>query len=302
MLEIQGIQQWFRTGFWLKPAVILQNVSLALPEGSIMGFLGPNGAGKTSLIHIITGIRRPRAGNATWKGIATHERSGRASIGYLPERPYFHEHLSGRQLLQYFGRLSGMPDGRISERSSRLLARLGLESAGDRPLRTYSKGMLQRIGIAQALIHDPELLVLDEPMSGLDPAGRAEMKQLITDLGREGRTVFFSSHIIPDVEAICDRVALIDRGRILKSGLISELLSSDDGTAVVRFNLDPTRLPTGLSVEALPTAHGQFAASVPSSAVNGTLARLLEAGARIQSVEPNHASLETWFRDQRERT
>jgi ABC-2 type transport system ATP-binding protein len=295
MLEIQGIQQWFRTGFWLKPSMILQDVSLSVPEGSIMGFLGPNGAGKTTLIHIITGIRRPRAGSATWKGIATHERTGRACIGYLPERPYFHEHLTGRQLLQYFGRLSGLRERQTAEHSSRLLSRLGLKDAGDRLLRHYSKGMLQRLGIAQALIHDPQLLILDEPMSGLDPAGRAEMKQLIVDLGREGRTVFFSSHIIPDVEALCDRVALIDRGRIIQSGLISDLLSVEDGISVVRFVVDRGAPPPGLSVESLPTGEGHFSASVPSSNVNPTLARLLESGARIQSVEPRHASLESWF-------
>jgi ABC-2 type transport system ATP-binding protein len=299
MLEIRNIQQWFRTGFWLKPATILHGVSLDVPEGSITGFVGPNGAGKTTLIHIITGIRRPRSGTATWKGIPMHQRAGRARIGYLPERPYFHEHLTGRQLLHYFGRLSGLSDGAIAERAPRLLSRVGLNPAGDRPLRTYSKGMLQRIGIAQALIHEPELLILDEPMSGLDPLGRAEMKQLIHELGSEGRTVFFSSHIIPDVEAVCDRVALIDQGRIVKSGRLSELVSQQDGTTRVRFSFIDASPVRSFPFEVVSEADGHYSASIGTKEVTAALERLIASGAQIQSVEPKHSSLESWFQRDR---
>ncbi len=300
MLEIREIRQWFRTGFWLKPATILHGVSLDVPEGSITGFVGPNGAGKTTLIHIIAGIRRPSSGTATWKKTDMHERSGRARIGYLPERPYFHEHLTGRQLLQYFGRLSGLSDRTIGDRAPRLLSRVGLARAGDRPLRTYSKGMLQRVGIAQALIHEPELLILDEPMSGLDPLGRAEMKQLIRELGREGRTVFFSSHIIPDVEAVCDRVALIDQGRIVKSGPLSELVSQRDGTTQIRFSIPAASLMPSLPSEVTSEADGNYSASIRSSEVTAALRTLIDSGARVQSVEPRLSTLESWF--QRERT
>ncbi|MBU6376762.1 MAG: ABC transporter ATP-binding protein [Bdellovibrionales bacterium] len=294
MLEIQNVQQHFRSGFWLRPVTILDQVSLAVPRGSITGFLGPNGAGKTSLIQLVTGVRRPKSGSITWNGQSVLKRETRARIGYLPERPYFHDHLTGNELLAYFGGLSGLSTNQIQERRPRLLKRVGLAEAGEKTLRTYSKGMLQRIGIAQALIHEPEFLVLDEPMSGLDPLGRAEMKQIITDLGREGRTVFFSSHIIPDMEAICDRIALIERGKIRKSGPISDLLQDRNQNTEIRFTasqvVDEIFLGSALG------ADGLYRVTVPSSKVDATLDALRHHQASIIAVSPIHASLEEWFK------
>ncbi|NDD92049.1 ABC transporter ATP-binding protein [bacterium] len=294
MLDVRNIHQHFRTGFWLKPVTILDNLSLVVPRGSITGFLGPNGAGKTSLIQLITGIRRPKSGSITWNGRSVLERQTRARLGYLPERPYFHDHLTGNELLAYFGGLSGLSDGEIAKRTPRLLERVGLAQAGDKMLRAYSKGMLQRIGIAQALIHDPEFLVLDEPMSGLDPLGRAEMKRIVIELGQEGRTVFFSSHITPDMEAICDRVAMIDRGKLIKSGPTTELLLDQSQSTEIRFHAQS--LKEALPSESQLGPDGLYRLTVSSKSVDQTLQGLLKLGVSIVSVTPVHASLEQWFK------
>jgi len=292
MLEASEIRQWFRSGFWLKPTPILHDVSLKVPEGSVTGFVGPNGAGKTTLIHLIVGIRRPKSGRVTWKGVETREPAARGRIGYLPERPYFHEHLTGRQLLRYFGRLSSLTERDIAARTPRLLARVGLGDAGDRELRTYSKGMLQRIGIAQALLHDPELLVLDEPMSGLDPVGRAEMREIILDLGREGRTVFFSSHIIPDVESICDRVAIIQQGRITRNETLDRLLQDDSRRTRIRFLAQNSNCGRFGAIQA---PDGSWEWEIPQDRVNQSLTTLLNERATILGLEPRHRSLEEVF-------
>ena len=215
ILAVSDVNQEFRVGFWLKRVQILHSVSLTIPERSIFGFLGANGAGKTTLIQLIVGLRKPTLGSVKVLGHDARSLEARSKIGYLPERPYFHPHLTGEGTLLYYGKLSGLTTTKIRSRIPSVLSAVGLRDAGRLELKNYSKGMLQRIGIAQALIHDPEFLVLDEPMSGLDPLGRKEMRELLLSLAREGRTLFFSSHIISDVEAICDQIALIQRGRIL---------------------------------------------------------------------------------------
>jgi len=190
-VDIQHVDQVFRTGFWMRPTQILFDINIKIPPKGIIGFLGPNGAGKTTLIHLIVGIRKPTRGQIQVCGHFAGTKAARANIGYLPERPYFHEHLTGEGILKYFGSLSGMSNKNIQSRLPEVLQQVGLEHARHLALRSYSKGMLQRIGIAQALIHDPEVLILDEPMSGLDPIGRKSMRELIIHLASEGRTVFF---------------------------------------------------------------------------------------------------------------
>ena len=208
----------------MKQNNILHGISFDVPARSIFGFLGPNGAGKTTLIHLITGIRRPKSGRVLLHGMDTQTPEARVRIGYLPERPYFHEHLDGEAFLHYFGALSGLSREQVAAKIPSVLDAVGMSHARRLELKNYSKGMLQRIGIAQAILHDPELLVLDEPMSGLDPVGRKEIRELILKLAAEGRTVFFSSHVIPDVEAICDQVAIIEKGRLRGCGSIMGFL------------------------------------------------------------------------------
>lgn len=209
----------------MKRQVVLHGISASIQRGRTTGFLGANGAGKTTLIHLIVGIRKPLAGRVLLDGAPTDEATSRARMGYLPERPYFYEHLTGRRILLYFAQLSGVPRDERDSRIDHALEVVGLQDSGGKELRNYSKGMLQRIGIAQAILHDPELLILDEPMSGLDPIGRREIRQLIQDLRAKGTTIFFSSHVVSDVEAICDDVIAIQKGKVLGCGPIAEVAS-----------------------------------------------------------------------------
>jgi ABC-2 type transport system ATP-binding protein len=297
MLSIQSVHQSARTGFWLKRVEILKGLTFDIPKRSIFGFLGPNGAGKTTLIHLITGIKRPVSGRLLLDGVDCHEKESKRKIGYLPERPYFYDHLTGAKLLRYFGRLSGMRDGDISDRIPKVLESVGMAHAAALELKKYSKGMLQRIGIAQAMIHDPEFLVLDEPMSGLDPVGRKEVRELILRLAREGRTIFFSTHVIPDVEAICDSVAMIRRGELVGCGAVSQFLERESTPVEIAFS--------GVSADAAK-ALAEFTtiremsegirATLPSDgAVEAALRGLLEKNAKILWVTPIRPSLEEAF-------
>jgi ABC-2 type transport system ATP-binding protein len=222
VLDVRDVRKTYRNGFWLKSVEVLKGVSLQVPKNSIFGFVGPNGAGKTTLIQLIVGIRQPTSGQVIVGGFSSSTLQARTKVGYLPERPYFYEHLTGRELLTHYGTLSGIHEN-LKDKITKVLSTVGLSHATDLELRRYSKGMLQRIGIAQSILHDPELLVFDEPMSGLDPVGRKEIRELLQSLKSQGKTIFFSSHVIPDVESICDSVALIRRGEMIASGPMSQL-------------------------------------------------------------------------------
>ncbi|CAM6055001.1 unnamed protein product [Sphagnum tenellum] len=293
LLEIEGVDQSFRSGFWLKATQVLHNINLSVPKQSVFGFLGANGAGKTTLIHLITGLRKPTSGRVLVQGKDSSSADAKAQIGYLPERPYFHEHLTGEGLLRYFGALSGMPHRLVLERIPSVLSSVDMLPARKLQLRNYSKGMLQRIGIAQALLHDPEFLVLDEPMSGLDPVGRKEMRELILKLHTEGRTIFFSSHVIPDVEAICNQVALIRKGKIIRSGSVSELLVQESQTIEIGFSGVDIQLPEFKSLIKIP--EGFRAQILGQKDVNQVLPKLLEKKAQILWVQPVRSSLEDLF-------
>lgn len=278
-------------------AHILKDVSLNVPEKSVFGFLGANGAGKTTLIHLIVGLRKPTAGSVRLRGIDTFEAAARAKIGYLPERPYFHEHLTGEGVLKYFGALSGMRPSHVMDRIPKVLAAVNMSHARDLELRRYSKGMLQRIGIAQAILHDPEFLVLDEPMSGLDPVGRKEMRELIVSLASEGRTVFFSSHVIPDVEAICDQVALIQKGKLIGCGPIGKFLAQGPLTTEIAFSgVSPDRAKSiEQFVQLREISDGIRATVSGQDAVTQVLRKLMELNAQVLWVNPVRPSLETFF-------
>jgi ABC-2 type transport system ATP-binding protein len=296
LVEVQDVHQSFRVGFWLKNVEILRGVNLNVPERSIFGFLGANGAGKTTLIHLIAGLRLPSSGRVLVGGADAHTRAARARIGYLPERPYFHEHLTGEGLLRYFGGLSGMSPASLRSRVPEVLEIVGLAEAAKVELRRYSKGMLQRAGIAQAMLADPEFLLLDEPMSGLDPLGRKEMRELILRLASSGHTIFFSSHVIPDVEAICDQVALIQKGRILGCGPISGFL----GGGTNRTEIIAGGLGSEL-VRAIPGIHE--AREIPDGVraiaegadINPVIGGIIAKGGKIVSVTPVRPTLESMF-------
>jgi ABC-2 type transport system ATP-binding protein len=302
LVEIKGIQQKFRTGFWMTHVEILHDVNLSVPEKSIFGFLGANGAGKTTLINLIVGLRKPTAGEILIRGDNAMSSKARARMGYLPERPYFYEHLTGEQFLTYFGALSGMTRNSIKSRIPIALSRVGMSAARKVELRKYSKGMLQRIGIAQAILHEPEFLVLDEPMSGLDPIGRKEMRELIIGLAQEGKTIFFSTHVIPDVEAICDQVALIQKGRIKGCGPIKGFLSQgEDETEIVfsgKSKEEISKLGIFTLVREIPDG---LKVQLPTRDVNQAVSKLMEMKASLLWVSPIRPSLESYFETAAER-
>jgi ABC-2 type transport system ATP-binding protein len=225
VIEIANLTKDFSTGFWKKrPVRALDNLCLQVHKGEIFGFLGPNGAGKSTTLKILMNLLRPTSGTARILGEPADAVSMHRLIGYLPENPYFYDYLTPVELLTYMGRLFGLRPPALSQKVNALLEMVGLAQARKQQLRKFSKGMVQRIGIAQAIVNDPEIVFLDEPMSGLDPLGRMEVRRIVTSLKNQGVTVFFSSHILPDVEAICDRVAILNKGKLLETGALDEIL------------------------------------------------------------------------------
>jgi ABC-2 type transport system ATP-binding protein len=224
-----GLQKIYRTGFWLNQKVTtLQNFSLQVFQGETFGLLGPNGAGKTTLLKTLLGIIRPTAGRGLLLGKPLGDRAIKQRVGYLPESPYFYDYLTGWEVLQYAAGLFQIPAEVQRRRIPELLELVGMaqSAARKKQLRHYSKGMVQRIGMAQALINDPEVVFLDEPMSGLDPLGRYQIREIILSLKAQGKTIFFNSHVLSDVEKICDRVAILARGELLCTGSLQELLGT----------------------------------------------------------------------------
>src|SRR5437667_9704018 len=214
-IEILGLEKTYSVGFWRKrPKRALRPPRLTVEEGEIFGFLGPNGAGKTTTLKLLMGLVFPTAGSARILGMDANDPRVKAQIGFLPEQPYFYDYLTARELLEYYGQLSGVAAKDRAKKVNEVLKRVGLPDAAGTQLRKFSKGMLQRVGIAQAILHDPQVVFFDEPMSGLDPMGRREVRSLIEELKGEGKTVFFSTHILSDAEALCDRVGIIQLGEL----------------------------------------------------------------------------------------
>jgi ABC-2 type transport system ATP-binding protein len=224
VVRFENVAKSLPHGFWLRRKEVLRDVSLSVEQGEVYGFLGPNGAGKTTSLKCLLGLLKPEAGTVEIFGRPGSDPEARERLGYLPEHPYFYPHLTGRELVDYFGRLFDIPANVRRERTDALIESVGMTAKANQPIKQYSKGMLQRIGLAQALINDPDLLILDEPMSGLDPIGRREVKDIILDLKSRGTTIFFSSHILADAEALCDRVGLLFEGRIVLESGVDELL------------------------------------------------------------------------------
>lgn len=301
LLNVSQVSQSFRSGFFLKSIPALQEVSFEIPKKSIFGLLGPNSAGKTTLIHLLAGIKTPKKGNIFFNGRDVLNSESREQIGYLPERPYFYEYLTAEQFLIFMGKLSGKKTSEMKTRIPELLKTVGLTDARKKELRKFSKGMLQRIGIAQAILHDPEFLILDEPMSGLDPVGRKEMRELILRLNQEGKTILFSSHIISDVEAICHQVAVLHRGKLMGAGPIGQFLSQGpiqtevafsgvEAKNVARWNAPFDRvqtIPDGFKI----LANGQ-------EEVGHILKEVMKKQGQILWVQPQRPSLEDWFSEE----
>jgi ABC-2 type transport system ATP-binding protein len=231
VVQADGLSKAYRTGFWLNQRVTsLKNCSLTVRQGETFGLLGPNGAGKTTLLKILLGITRPTAGRATLLGHPLGDSAVKQRIGYLPENAYFYDFLTGWEFLHYTAGLFGLSRAAQRRRIPELLELVGLplEAAKKKQLRQYSKGMVQRVGMAQALINDPDVVFLDEPMSGVDPTGRFQVREIILALKREGKTIFFNSHILSDVEVICDRIAILDQGDLIAMGSLDSLLGTAD--------------------------------------------------------------------------
>jgi ABC-2 type transport system ATP-binding protein len=226
VIKTEKLSKTFKVGFKGKKVHALTGLDIEVGEGEIFGFLGPNGAGKTTTIKLLMGLIYPSSGKAWLMGEELGKTAVKNKIGFLPENPYFYDYLTGREFLNFYGQLFGLKKDERKERLEKLLALVNMEGAKDIQLRKYSKGMLQRVGIAQALINDPKLVILDEPMSGLDPIGRKEVRDIILNLKDRGKTVFFSTHILPDVEMICDRVGTLIKGTLRDIGPLEELLGT----------------------------------------------------------------------------
>jgi ABC-2 type transport system ATP-binding protein len=262
----------------------------------VFGYLGPNGSGKTTTLKILMGLIKADAGEADILGIPYEERGWRFRTGYLPENPYLYDYLTAREYVHYAAQLYGHDKKTRETRATELLARVGLAESADVPLRRFSKGMLQRAGLAQALVSDPELVILDEPMSGLDPIGRRMVRSLILDLRKGGKTVIFSTHILSDAETLCDRVAVLNAGRVVGAGRLDELLRID----VTHMDVLVTGLP-GHVVEGLPgvlrteSLGERWALEVDEKVLARVLQAVTDAGGRVLSVQPTRQSLEDYF-------
>ncbi|WP_218082650.1 ABC transporter ATP-binding protein [Anthocerotibacter panamensis] len=298
-IAAQGLGKQYRTGFWLNKVIhSLKGCSLEVYRGETFGLLGPNGAGKTTLLKVLLGIAQPTTGTATLLGQPLGDRSTKARIGYLPENPYFYDYLTGVEVLAFTAQLFGLDRTVTRKRIPELLERVGLsQAAGGKQLRKYSKGMLQRIGFAQALINDPELVFLDEPMSGLDPMGRYQIRELILSLKHQGKTVFFNSHILSDVESICDRVGILAQGELMALGSLDELLGTSQTYHVHFRTPDLLPLKPYLShVEAVaPTAAQPSWQGVLQGDSNVFAAELVRIGGVLLELKLQRPSLERFF-------
>lgn len=239
MIEVENLRKIYHIGFWRKPVHALKGVSFKVDAGELYGFIGPNGAGKSTTIKILLGLLMPGKGRATLMGLPAGTPASRAEVGFLPEQPYFYDYLTGSEFLAFYGRLSNLKGPDVRKRMGEVVELTGIgEDWLGRKLRTYSKGMLQRIGLAQALLGRPKLVILDEPMSGLDPMGRRQVRQLLQHLHSEGVTVFYSSHVLSDVEAICTRLAMVVGGEIRRQGTVDEVLAGEEEAYRISLSAD----------------------------------------------------------------
>ncbi len=299
-IETEGLSKDFLVGFWRpRPYRALDNLTLSVDEGEVFGFLGPNGAGKSTTLKLLMQLLFPTSGHARILGRPVGDVAMRKRIGFLPENPYFYDHLTAEELLTYFAKLFGLGGADVTRRVSQVLDDVGIGGERRLRLRQYSKGMVQRVGLAQALVNEPDVVFLDEPMSGLDPIGRRHVRQLMLRLRDRGCTVFFSSHILSDAEALCSRVAILAQGRLMASGRLSDILAFElRGWELVVAEL-PDALREALTLRARSVtalAHGRYTIDLPPDvAPDALLAELTSGGARVISLNPVRETLEDYF-------
>jgi ABC-2 type transport system ATP-binding protein len=299
VLKTDSLSKIFKVGFWGRKVTAVQNLDLEVRRGEVFGFLGPNGAGKTTTLKMLMGLIYPTSGTAWIFGREMGDPQTKARLGFLPESPYFYDYLTSREFLAFYGHLFGLRGAVLGKRIDELLELVGMTHAKDLQLRKFSKGMLQRVGIAQALINDPELVVLDEPMSGLDPIGRKEVRDLILRLKESGKTVLFSSHILHDAEVLCDRVAMILKGSLVACGLVTDLL--DQGAShqveLVVDRLSPEGLDhlRPLTDKVVMQGDRMLVVLKSQQQVGGALEIIRAAKASLVSLTPQKGSLEDLF-------
>ncbi|MGA8745677.1 MAG: ABC transporter ATP-binding protein, partial [Solirubrobacterales bacterium] len=295
-IEILGLEKSYMVGFWRKrPKCALSPLHLTVEDGEIFGFLGPNGAGKTTTLKLLMGLVFPTAGSARLLGHEWTDPSVKAQIGFLPEQPYFYDYLTAHELLEYYGQLSGVPAKQRKQRVEQVLQQVGLRDVKGVQLRKFSKGMLQRVGIGQAILHDPKLVFFDEPMSGLDPMGRREVRDLMEQLKHEGKTVFFSTHILSDAEALCDRVAIIHRGELRGVGAIEDLTSSVQGKVEVIWQ--GAQVPASIKAlgAEIHVPPDRVRAIIDESQQDTVIDALRRERQRLVAITPVRTSLEAYF-------
>ena len=298
VLRVSGLAKTFRKPFTGRRVEAVRGVSFEVRRGEIYGFLGPNGAGKTTTIKMLMGLIAPTAGTMEILGVRVPDPDVMARVGFLPESPYIYPYLSPREFVTLCGRLSGLGGAELRDGVTRVIGRVGMTYAIDRAVAALSKGMLQRVALAAALVHDPELLVLDEPMSGLDPVGRKEVRDLIVEEKQRGRTVFFSSHILTDVEMLCDRVCILRRGEVVVSGDLREILEAGKRRSEITIGGASAALREALSARAhaVRTVGDRLVMEVEGdAAVRDVVTRALAEGARLESVTPKRETLEDVF-------
>ncbi len=294
-IEIENLSKEYPYGFLhLKRKKSLEDLTMSVEEGEVFGFLGPNGAGKSTTIKLLIRLIFPTAGTARILGKSIDDVSMHASVGYLPEQPYFYDYLTAQEVLDYFARFHGLTASDRAARVAAMLKKVGLDTAKKIQLRKYSKGMLQRVGLAQAILHEPKVVVLDEPMSGLDPMGRREVRDIILELKRDGHTVLFSTHVLSDAEMLCDRVGVIVGGKLRGIGAPGELMDMKAQGMEILFELSGAAANLPLLADATRTGD-RYRAQLPEAELYASLEALRAAGARILSVAQIKPTLEEYF-------
>ena len=298
VISIKELRKDYRQGFLMRWVTAVRNVSFEVERGDIFGFIGPNGAGKTTTLKVLMGLARPTSGLASIFGIQVPSAKALGRVGFLPENPYIYPYLTPTEFVEMCGSLSGLRRGVLRDRARDVLRKVGILYAADRPARKLSKGMLQRLGLAAALVSDPELLVLDEPMSGLDPVGRKEVRDLIIEERRANRTILFSTHILSDVESLCDRVTILRKGEVVVSGKLDELLHRDTtSTDIYLADVEKDGILglDALGIEARRQGTRLVVRVSSGEQLQATLGKLVSRGYHVLEVAPRQETLEDLF-------